>query len=67
MAIEYQILLSNSVVNMTLLNIRYLWQLEMEQPTFKNVNNHLNTNIYSYLETSEAIFLVMCDPSMNEL
>jgi hypothetical protein len=24
----------------------------MEQPTFKNVNNYLNTNIYSYLETS---------------
>jgi hypothetical protein len=24
----------------------------MEQHTFKNVNNHLNTNIYSYLETS---------------
>ncbi len=24
----------------------------MEQHTFKNVNNYLNTNIYSYLETS---------------
>ncbi len=24
----------------------------MEQRTFKNVNNGLNTNIYSYLETS---------------
>ncbi len=24
----------------------------MEQHTFKNVNNCLNTNIYSYLETS---------------
>jgi hypothetical protein len=24
----------------------------MEQRTFKNVNNYLNTNIYSYLETS---------------
>ena len=24
----------------------------MEQRTFKNVNNCLNTNIYSYLETS---------------
>jgi hypothetical protein len=23
----------------------------MEQPTLKNVNNCLNTNIYSYLET----------------
>ncbi len=23
----------------------------MEQRTFKNVNNYLNTNIYSYLET----------------
>ena len=24
----------------------------MEQPTLKNLNNCLNTNIYSYLETS---------------
>jgi len=24
----------------------------MEQRTFKNVNNYLDTNIYSYLETS---------------
>ena len=24
----------------------------MEQQTFENVNNYLNTNIYSYLETS---------------
>ncbi len=24
----------------------------MEQHAFKNVNNYLNTNIYSYLETS---------------
>jgi hypothetical protein len=24
----------------------------MEQRTFKNVNNYLSTNIYSYLETS---------------
>ncbi len=24
----------------------------MEQCTFRNVNNYLNTNIYSYLETS---------------
>jgi hypothetical protein len=24
----------------------------MEQHTLKNVNNYLNTNIYSYLETS---------------
>ncbi len=24
----------------------------MEQCTLKNVNNYLNTNIYSYLETS---------------
>jgi hypothetical protein len=26
----------------------------MEQYTLKNANNSLNTNIYSYLETSEA-------------
>ncbi len=25
---------------------------EMEQRTLKNVNNNLNTNIYSFLETS---------------
>ncbi len=24
----------------------------MEKQTFKNVNNYLNTNVYSYLETS---------------
>ncbi len=24
----------------------------MEQPTLRNVNSYLNTNIYSYLETS---------------
>ncbi len=28
--------------------------LPMEQHTLKNVNNHLNTNIYSYLETSSG-------------
>jgi len=28
--------------------------LAMEQRTFKNVNNCLNTNIYSYLETSSV-------------
>ena len=27
-------------------------KIEMEQHTFKNVNNCLNTNIYSYLGTS---------------
>jgi hypothetical protein len=27
-------------------------RIPMEQPAFKNVNNCLNTNIYSYLETS---------------
>jgi hypothetical protein len=26
--------------------------LQMEQHALKNVNNYLNTNIYSYLETS---------------
>jgi hypothetical protein len=26
--------------------------ITMEQHTLKNVNNHLNTNIYFYLETS---------------
>ncbi len=28
------------------------WPNPMKQQTFKNVNNCLNTNIYSYLETS---------------
>jgi hypothetical protein len=39
----------------------------MEQSTLKNVNNYLNIHIY--LDTSEAVFLVVCDPdpSMNEL
>ncbi len=27
---------------------------QMEQRTLKNVNNHLNINIYSYLETSSG-------------
>ncbi len=31
---------------------RALAEQPMEQRTFKNVNNYLNTNIYSYLETS---------------
>ncbi len=39
----------------------------MEQSTLKNVNNCLNTNIYSYLDTSEAVFLVVCDLSINKL
>ncbi len=33
---------------------RFIWRLDswMEQSTLKNVNNCLNTHIYSYLETS---------------
>ncbi len=34
------------------LQIVYEIVYEMEQRAFKNVNNCLNTNIYSYLETS---------------
>ncbi len=34
----------------------------MEQRTFKNVNNCLNTNIYSYLETSAG---QISDPYLN--
>ncbi len=30
---------------------------QMEQRTFKNVNNYLNANIYSYLETSGACII----------
>jgi hypothetical protein len=41
--------------------------LSMEQQVLKNVNNCLNTNIYSYLETFETVFIIVCDPSMNEL
>ncbi len=33
----------------------------MEQRTFENVNNHLNTNIYSYLETSVACTINIYD------
>jgi hypothetical protein len=29
-----------------------LFMIVMEQHALKNVNNYLNTNIYSYLETS---------------
>ncbi len=45
--------LTNSVYNLTLLN-KCLCQgtLLMEQRALKNVNSCLNTNIYSYLETS---------------
>ncbi len=38
----------------------------MEYYNLKNVKK-INTNIYSYLETPEAVFLVVCDPSINEL
>jgi len=34
---------------------RQIKALSMEQRTLKNVNNCLNTNIYSYLETSGGI------------
>jgi hypothetical protein len=34
------------------LDVEYVEILLMEQCTLKNVNNYLNTNIYSYLETS---------------
>jgi hypothetical protein len=33
----------------------YLWSYLMEQRTLRNVNNYLNTNIYSYLETSGGL------------
>jgi hypothetical protein len=36
----------------TQLKCAVMKNLQMEQHTFKNVNNCLNTNIYSYLETS---------------
>jgi hypothetical protein len=39
---------------MTLLSHRFLLfvRRSMEQSTLKNKNNYLNTNIYSYFETS---------------
>ena len=37
---------------MTRVNVRKLITSAMEQHAFKNVNNCLNTNIYSYLEAS---------------
>jgi hypothetical protein len=39
----------------------------MELCALKKANICWNTEISFYLETSEAVFLVMCDPSMNEL
>ncbi len=33
---------------------RYFYNILIEQRTLKNVNNSLNTNIYSYMETSGA-------------
>jgi len=38
----------------TIFIIYILFLLLMEQRTLQNVNNCLNTNIYSYLETSDG-------------
>ncbi len=35
-----------------------LWDVTMKHRTLKNVNNCLNTNIYSYLETSGGQILI---------
>ncbi len=43
---ESKISILGEMVNLQKVN------LPMEQRTFKNANNFLNTNIYSYLETS---------------
>ncbi len=37
------------------------------ESALKSVNNCFNTNIYSYLETSGAVFLVMYNPPVNKL
>ncbi len=37
---------------LNLSDLSYIETFPMEQHTFKNVNNCLNTNIYLYLETS---------------
>jgi len=46
MARESKISILGEMVNLQVVN------LPMDQRTFKNANNFLNTNIYSYLETS---------------
>ncbi len=46
MARESKISILGEMVNLQKVN------LPMDQRTFKNANNFLNTNIYSYLETS---------------
>jgi hypothetical protein len=38
------------IINLKLLS--YILRKLMEQRTLRNVSNYLNTNIYSYLETS---------------
>ena len=42
---------SEQLLNLSMLQI-FISDWPMEQHTLKNVNNCLNTNIYSYLETS---------------
>ncbi len=34
-------------------------------PHLKNLNNYLNTNIYSYLETSVACTINVCDDNLR--
>jgi len=40
------------IVSVILILCMHVMSSAMEQRTFKNVNNCLNANIYSYLETS---------------
>jgi hypothetical protein len=44
-------LLSASLMGWCWANVIKLFTAVMEQRALKNVNNHLNINIYSYLET----------------
>ena len=65
--VEKRSLLDKIILIKVKLGFRRNKLLTMEQRALKNVSNYLNINIYSYLETSETIFLVVCDPPLNEL
>ncbi len=44
----------------TLFKSVHFWKKTNDQSTFKNVNNYLNTNIYSYLDTSGGQSSKLC-------
>ncbi len=54
--LEVSVVLKSSLMNLSNMNngLAYCFDKKktMEQRTLRNVNNYLNTNIYSYLETT---------------